>query len=54
MHNGFHSATSGSLSLYQLPQVRAALGPDEAKRARAEGQAMTLDEAMAYALEGLG
>ena len=36
------------------PLVRAALGPDEARRARAEGQAMTLDEAMAYALEGLG
>ncbi len=35
------------------PLVRAALGPDEARRARAEGQAMTLDEAMAYALEGL-
>jgi hypothetical protein len=41
------------LYLVYLPQVRAALGPDEAKRARAEGQAMTLDEAMAYALEGL-
>ena len=35
------------------PLVRAALGPDEAHRARAEGQAMTLDAAMAYALEGL-
>ena len=54
MHNGFRSATSGLLYLVYLPQVRAALGPDEARRARAEGQAMTLDEAMAYALEGLG
>ena len=54
MHNGFRSATSGLLYLYYLPQVRAALGPDEARRARAEGQAMTLDSAMAYALEGLG
>jgi len=52
--NGFRSPTSGLLYLVYLPQVRAALGPDEARRARAEGQAMTLDEAMAYALEGLG
>ena len=52
--NGFRSATSGLLYVAYLPQVRAALGPDEARRARAEGQAMTLDEAMAYALEGLG
>jgi tetratricopeptide (TPR) repeat protein len=53
MNNGFRSPTSGLLYLVYLPQVRAALGPDEARRARAEGQAMTLDEAMAYALEGL-
>lgn len=51
--NGFRSATSALLYVAYLPQVRAALGPDEARRARAEGQAMTLDEAMAYALEGL-
>ena len=36
------------------PLVRAALGPEEARRARDEGQAMTLDYAMAYAMEGLG
>jgi hypothetical protein len=54
MLNGFRSATSGLLYFVYLPQVRAALGPDEAKRARAEGQAMTLDEACAYAMEGLG
>ncbi len=54
MHNSFRSATSGLLYLYYLPQVRAALGPDEARRARAEGQAMTLDYALAYATEGLG
>jgi hypothetical protein len=54
MPNGFRSAISTLLYLAYLPQVRAALGPDEAKHARAEGQAMTLDEAMAYALEGLG
>ena len=35
------------------PRVRAALGPEEARRAREEGQAMTLDEALAYAMEGL-
>jgi hypothetical protein len=54
MNNGFRSATSALLYLVYLLQVRAALGADEARRARAEGQAMTLDEAMAYALEGLG
>ena len=53
-HNAFSSATSALLYLHYMPQVRAALGPDEARRARAEGQAMTLDAAMAYALEGLG
>ena len=53
-HTGFRSATSGALYFHYLPLVRAALGPDEASRARAEGQALTLDEAMAYALEGLG
>ena len=54
MHNGFRSATSALLYLYYLPQVRAALGPDEARRTRAEGQAMTLDEAYVYAMGGLG
>ena len=34
------------------PLVRAALGPEEARRARDEGQAMSLDEALAYATEG--
>jgi hypothetical protein len=33
--------------------VRDALGPDVARRARDEGQAMTLDEALIYAVEGL-
>jgi hypothetical protein len=36
------------------PLVRAALGPEEARRARDDGQAMTMDEALAYAMEGLG
>ena len=39
---------------YYLPRVRAALGPDEARRAREEGRAMTIGDALAYALEGLG
>jgi hypothetical protein len=48
--------TPGSMSLYRhyLPLVRAALGTDEAHRARSEGRRMTLDAALAYALEGLG
>lgn len=53
MFNGFRSPTSSLLYWAYLPQVRAALGPDEARRARAEGQAMTIDEVMAYAMEGL-
>jgi hypothetical protein len=42
----------GLLYLICLPQVPAALGPDEARRARAEGQAMTIDEAVADTMEG--
>lgn len=47
--------TPGGWSLYRhyLPIVREALGPDEARRARDEGRAMTMDEAFAYALDGL-
>jgi len=47
--------TPGSVSLYRhyRPLVRAALGRDEARRARDEGQSMTLDAALAYAREGL-
>ncbi|MDM0072156.1 adenylate/guanylate cyclase domain-containing protein [Variovorax sp. J31P207] len=37
-----------------LPLVRAALGPDAARRARDEGRAMTLDEAFNFALEEQG
>ena len=48
--------TPGTMSFYRhyLPLVRSALGSDEARRARAEGRAMTVDEALVYALEGLG
>jgi len=47
--------TPAHLAFYRhyQPLVRAALGADEARRARDEGQAMTMDEALAYALEGL-
>jgi hypothetical protein len=46
--------TPGSVSLYRhyLPLVRAALGRDEARRARDEGQSMSLDAALSYASEG--
>jgi hypothetical protein len=50
---GFSSPTSAALYLHYLPLVRDALGPDVARRARDEGQAMTLDEALIYAVEGL-
>lgn len=39
--------------LYYRPLLRAALGPDAARRARDEGGAMTLDEAFGYAVERL-
>jgi len=43
------------MSLYRhyLPLVRAALGRDEARRAREGGQSMSLDAALTYACEGL-
>jgi predicted ATPase/class 3 adenylate cyclase len=50
----FRSPASWALYRHYLPRVRAALGPDESRRARDEGRAMTLDEALAYAVEGLG
>jgi len=48
--------TPASVSLYRhyLPLVRAALGRDEARRARDGGQSMSLDEALSYAAAGLG
>ena len=42
-----------SLYRHYLPLVRAALGRDEARRARDEGQSMSLDAALIYASEGL-
>ena len=47
----FRTPASWSLYRHYLPLVRAALGPDEGRRARDEGRAMTLDTAFAYALE---
>jgi predicted ATPase/class 3 adenylate cyclase len=47
--------TPASVAIYRhyRPLVRDALGPDEARRARDEGQAMTRDDAFAYMLETL-
>ncbi len=50
----FRSPAHWAFFRHYQPLVRAALGPDEARRARTEGQAMTLDYAMAYAMEALG
>jgi len=49
----FRTPASWALYRHYLPIVRAALGPDEARRAREGGRAMTLDAALAYALDGL-
>jgi hypothetical protein len=49
----FRTPASWALYRHYLPLVRAALEPDEARRARDEGRAMSLDEALTYALEGL-
>jgi predicted ATPase/class 3 adenylate cyclase len=47
--------TPGSVSLYRhyRPAIRAALGQEAARRARDEGASMSLETALAYALEGL-
>lgn len=47
----FRTPASWSMYRHYLPLVRAALGPHESRRARDEGRAMTLDTALAYALE---
>ena len=49
----FRTPTSMQMYLHYLPQVREALGADAARRLRDEGRSMTLDEAFAYALEGI-
>jgi predicted ATPase/class 3 adenylate cyclase len=47
--------TPASVSLYRhyRPAIRAALGQEEARRARDEGASMSLETALAYALGGL-
>jgi hypothetical protein len=47
--------TPANVSLYRhyRPAIRAALGQEAARRARDEGAAMSLETALAYALEGL-
>jgi predicted ATPase/DNA-binding winged helix-turn-helix (wHTH) protein len=49
----FRTPTTLALYLRYTALVRAALGPEQAHRARDEGRAMTLDEAFDYALAGL-
>jgi predicted ATPase/class 3 adenylate cyclase len=48
--------TPGTMSFYRhyLPEVRAALGAEEGRRARDDGAAMPLEDALTYALAGLG
>jgi len=46
----FLTPTQGALCKHYLPLVRAQLGPDEARRARDDGMAMTLDEAFVFAM----
>jgi predicted ATPase/class 3 adenylate cyclase len=49
----FRSPTNYLLYVHYVQVVREALSADEARRARDEGRAMSLDEAIAYAREGL-
>ena len=49
----FRTPTSMQMYLHYLPQLREALGADAARRLRDEGRSMTLDEAFAYALDGI-
>jgi predicted ATPase/DNA-binding winged helix-turn-helix (wHTH) protein len=49
----FRTPITVALYLRYTALVRAELGPEEARRVRDEGRAMTLDEAFDYALAGL-
>jgi hypothetical protein len=53
MATPFRSGHSYALYLHFIPKVRGALGAGPAHRTRAEGRAMSVEEATAYALEGL-
>jgi len=54
MATPFRSGHSYALYLHYIPQLREALGPTVAHRTRTEGRAMSIEDATAYALEGLG
>ncbi len=47
------SPCTWALYTHYVPLVRQRIGPDEARRLRDEGRKMSLDEAVAYALEDL-
>jgi predicted ATPase/class 3 adenylate cyclase len=49
----FRTQMSYALYLHYLPLVREALGPEDARKARDEARAMSVDQAIAYALDGL-
>ena len=49
----FRTPTSLAFYTQYMSLVRAVLGADQARRARDEGRAMTLNEAFSYALQGL-
>jgi predicted ATPase/class 3 adenylate cyclase len=53
MATPFRSGHSYALYLHYIPRIRGALEPGRAHRTRAEGRAMSIEEATAYALEGL-
>ena len=49
----FRTPTSMQMYRHYLPLLRTALGTEVAHRLRDEGRAMKMDEAFAYALEGM-
>jgi hypothetical protein len=50
----FRTPAAAAVYAHYLPLVRASLGRDEARGLRDRGKATSLDEAAAFALEGLG
>ena len=53
MATPFRTGQSYALYLHYVMLVRAAIGPREAHKTRVQARAMSLDEAVAYALQGL-
>jgi hypothetical protein len=49
----FRTPGHWALHRHYQPLVRATLGAEQGMRAREEGQAMSMDEALAYAMQGL-